>query len=276
MTETGGKRPEPYVGISGIISAEQQWQVESLANQAMLDRNLLLGVKAAHKTQFLDVDNKYGPDWYPVGPEQFELAATRQGRRLGTMAIAQAYFDVEYVGNPGYRELFAKRIFERGAGWIDGIQFDMLPWQTGTEMLDFLAGLKEKYGTAILLQCHGDAMRELRPEEVVHKLEPYAPVLDYVLFDASHGRGEPMNTRRLKQYLTEAYASDDLETVGFAIAGGLDGESVRRDLPALVWTFPDISWDAEGRLHPGEPGKPRPLDMEVVQDYLQASSNILI
>lgn len=271
-------RPEPYVGVSGVVNVEQQRQLEIMELESHLAehrRRLLLGVKAVHKTQFLDKPNKYGAEWYPVGYDQFASALSQRGLGNSTLNIAQAYLDPEYIENPGYREFFVKRIFERGTTWIDGIQFDMLPWHTDTAMLDFLAQLKSKYDATVLLQCHKDAMNALGPDGVVDRLEEYAPAIDYVLFDSSHGTGTRLNTRRLKPFLAEAYENAKLDAVGFAIAGGLNGTVVREDLPSLVDQFPDISWDAEGQLHPANNDGVMPLDMDRTGDYLNASAEVL-
>jgi hypothetical protein len=274
MTE----RPPSYVGISGVVNPEQQSQIEQMADDAGLHnvhRILALGVKAVHKTQFLDIPNKYGPQWYPVGPEQFQQAlADRHG--LGdSIAVAQTFFDPKFVDNPGYRDLFSDRIMMRGQPWIDAIQFDMLPWHTNPAMIDFLGVLRSKHDTKILLQCHGSAMEALGPEGAVRQLGRYASVIDYVLFDASHGTGKRLDTKNLIRFLNEAYASRPLENVGITVAGGLNGTVVREALPEIVQAFPDISWDAEGQLHPKTSSGTMPLDMNKVQDYLQASSEVL-
>jgi hypothetical protein len=272
------ERPKPYIGISGVVNVGQQEQLETLSTEMGIsdfNRRLALGVKAVHKTQFLDISNKYGEEWYPVGQEQFANALVRSADTSQLFAVAQTFLDPEYIENPGYRDHFSDRIFKRGENWIDGIQFDMLPWHTDAAMSSFLERLKSTHDATILLQCHGDAMESLGPQKAVRRLGELASTIDYVLFDASHGTGKRLDTDRLKTFLDEAYGSTALEGVGFAIAGGLNGTVVREELAKVIQDFPDISWDAEGQLHPQHKNRARPLDMNLVQDYLQASRDTL-
>ena len=271
------ERPNSYVGVSGVVSDEQQKHIEEYADSVGLfsSRQLALGVKAVHKTQFLDIPNKYGPEWYPVGQERFQSALqphTKQSRSLG---VAQTFFDPEYVSNPGYRNYFTNRIFERGADWIDGIQFDMLPWHSDPEMLGFLTELKQKHDTKLFLQVHKPAMEALGPKGVVNHLNQFADSIDYVLFDSSHGTGKRLDTDALKTYLGEAYSSQALQQVGIALAGGLNGEIVAEELPKVLSEFPDTSWDAEGQLHPVSVNGSMPLDMQRVEAYLRASTAVM-
>lgn len=273
------KRPDAYVGVSGVVEPSQQRTIEAFAAEAGLwthDRRLALGVKAVHKTQFLDVENKYGKEWYPVGRESFEGALVPRVQGSSTLGVAQTFFDPGYIDNPGYREYFRDRIFQRGEAWIDGIQFDMLPWHNNPDMEGFLQDLRLKYETKVFLQCHKDAMDSLGPEGVVERLKELAPLVDYVLFDSSHGTGTRLDVDRLHAFLSVAYESGDLDTVGFAIAGGLNGDVVREELPKIMEDFPDISWDAEGQLHSETDKRTMPLDMEVVRNYLQASVDIVL
>lgn len=272
-------RPPSYVGVSGVVSPEQQSSLESLADGAGLfamERALVLGVKATHKTQFQDIENKYGPEWYPVGEAAFSgaLELGYGGNGL-TMGVAQTYLEVEHIGDANYRREFVERLHRRGQPWLQGIQFDMLPWHRNIEMLTFLNEVKGEQGSLIFLQCHKDAMEELGPKGVVRRLGHFAMAIDYILFDASHGTGARMDTMRLGNFLEEAYSSSRLGDVGMAIAGGLDGTTVREELPPLVTQYPDVSWDAEGRLHPKNSHGKQPLNIRLVREYLQASADVL-
>lgn len=269
---------QPYVGVSGIISPEIQASVEEIANTVGLHekgRLLSLGVKAVHKTQFLDIENKYGTEWYPVGKEAFTRALRHENQSPNTIAVAQAYLDVEHVDSEEYRLAFLKRIIERGQPWLQAIQFDMLPWNTNYQTLEFLEKVKAR-GVEVFLQAHKSAMEELGPDGVVRRLGHYAHLIDYLLFDSSHGTGKRLDTSALQPFVAAAYEKLDLSQTGIALAGGLNGAVVREDLPKLVAQYPDLSWDAEGQLHPTNQDGKRPLDLAVTEDYLRASSEILI
>ena len=270
---------QPYVGVSGVVSCEVQASLENIAIGSGLHekgRLLALGVKAVHKTQFLDIENKYGKEWYPVGEKAFSSALRHDNPNTNTIAVAQTYLDVEHVDNAEYRKAFVARINERGTPWLQAIQFDMLPWHTNTDTLNFLEDIKDTYDLQILLQAHKEAMSDLGPTGVVKRLGAYAASLDYILFDASHGTGERLNTSALAPFIAEAYDKIDLSHTGIAIAGGLNDHVVREDLPPLINKYPDLSWDAEGQLHPVQVSGKRPLDMRITTDYLQASSDILL
>lgn len=272
------ERPQPYIGVSGVVSPGMQFAIELTADRVGLEdtgRLLALGVKAVHKTQFLDVENKYGRDWYPVGAEDFTDALWPQDDKGFSIGVAQAYLDVDHVLDPEYRRHFTSRIMARGAPWIQGIQFDMLPWHADPQMLDYLEDVKNRYGIPVFLQCHKEAMHELGPKGVARRLGQYAASIDYLLFDASHGTGTRMDAASLDPYLEEAQSQTNLESTGLAIAGGLDAKSVREDLSELVAKYPILSWDAEGRLHPVNTDGKRPLDLDVVHDYLVASVDVL-
>lgn len=272
------ERPQPYVGVSGVVSLEQQTEIIDTFHESELPnygRRLLLGVKAVHKTQYLDIENKYGPEWYPVGEEAFANAVAPSPDTTKSANIAQVYLDTDHVGDPAYRDAFSRRIMERGASWLNGVQFDMLPWHDDAAMLPFLEQLKSEYDTQLLLQCHSEAMETLGPREVVRRLGRYAHILDYILFDASHGKGVRLNTEALRPFVDEAYSSGKLESVGIAAAGGLNAMVVRDDLPELVNKYPDLSWDAEGQLHPVNTQGRRPLDRQAVREYFDASATVL-
>lgn len=273
------ERPKPYVGISGVTSPEQQRHYEQVFHEVGLHdegRRLAVGVKAVHKTQYLDINNKYGPAWYPVGEAAFQSAATESTDAQESINVAQAYLDVAYVGDPKYRQDFTERIFCRGEPWIDGIQFDMLPWHSDAAIAPFLSEVKRSYpDKLVLLQCHGAAMEELGSKRSVRLLGSLATAIDYVLFDASHGTGKRLEVARLRPFLDEASSSDVLSSVGLAVAGGLNARAVREDLPGILDEFPQISWDAEGQLHPVNSRGERPLDDSIVSDYLGASRDVL-
>ena len=274
MTE---RLKRPYVGVSGVVSPEVQALLEGAAAESGLHekgRLLALGVKAVHKTQFLDIENKYGKEWYPVGEEAFNHALRHDDQNANTIAVAQTYLDVEHVNSEEYREKFLGRIIKRGQPWLQAIQFDMLPWHTNHETLEFLERVKEQ-DVKVFLQAHKNAMEELGPSGVVRRLGHYAHLIDYLLFDSSHGTGQRLNTSALRPFVAEAHDRLDLSQTGIALAGGLHGTVVREDLPELVVQFPNLSWDAEGQLHPADQGGKRPLNLAVTEDYLQASSEIL-
>lgn len=278
-TPSTTERPKPYIGVSGVVEGQQYYFMDRFAlhelerTDGKNDRRIALGVKATHKTQFLDQQNKYGKEWYPVGEQQFANALDASG--CDALRVAQTYLDPSQVHDPDYQHLFIQRITKRGKGWLNAVQFDMLPWHTDVDMLRFVEKVKQETNLEILLQAHGPAMQELGPSGISRRLGNYATAIDFILFDSSHGKGERMNPDALKPFLDEAYESDKLAATGIAVAGGLNADIVREVLPALIDRHPDLSWDAEGQLHHPEGSAHRGLDMQEVERYFEASSQIL-
>ena len=153
------ERPLPYIGISGVNNLKNNTDPENTSMQYWLmdqftyagienrqdqpnQRQILLGVKAVHKTQYLDIENKYGHEWYPVGEQEFATALDEGG--LGALKAAQIYFDPESVADADYRNKFIERICERGKSWINTLQFDLLPWQQNDAMLPFIEEVKQQ------------------------------------------------------------------------------------------------------------------------------------
>lgn len=265
---------QPYVGVSGVVNPEIEASLEAMAVECGLrekNRILALGVKAVHKTQYLDIENKYGKDWYPVGEDSFRHSLRHDNLNPDTIGVAQAYFDIKHVHEREYRARFLGRIIQRGEPWLQAIQFDMLPWHSNDEMWDFLEDVKQSE-VDTFLQVHGEAMNTLGPKDSVRALSQHSELLDYVLFDSSHGTGKRLDSLALEPFIAEAHEKLDLSQTGIAIAGGLNSEIVREDMPQLLSRYPNLSWDAEGRLHPENASGKRPLDLDVARSYLHASS----
>lgn len=271
MTE----RPRPYIGVSGIASPEKQTQTitafESLGLTAK--RGLLLGVKALHKCQWLDQPWKRDDQWDVVGEAAFRSALNSDSRSLN---IAQAYFDKNLVGDKRYRDAFLNSIYERGKPWIDGIQYDCLPWHENPDMLRFLHETKGRHpGTKVLLQCWKDTLERYSPKQLARLLGQHAEALDYLLFDTSHGKGEPFNPEYLIPYIEEAYANESLGTVGISLAGGIGNQESIEKVRTIIEEFPDTSYDAESNLHPRQADGSMPLDIETVRKYFDYSADAL-
>lgn len=284
------ERPLPYIGISGVNNLKHNSNPENTSMQYWLmdqftyagienrqdqpnQRQILLGVKAVHKTQYLDIENKYGHEWYPVGEQEFATALDEGGSRA--LKAAQIYFDPESVADAEYRKKFIKRICERGKRWLNTLQFDLLPWQQNDAMLPFIEEVKQHTNHTIILQAHGESMQQLGAENMAKKLGRYAHTLDYVLFDASHGTGVRLDPNALRPFLDKVYESKQLTSVGFGVAGGLSADVVRNELAALVNTYPDLSWDTEGKVHTTQEDGTLGFDPYAAKDYIEASSNIL-
>lgn len=271
------KKPE-YIGISGVVCREQQAELETMFKSVGLHtkRMLQLGVKATHKTHWLGVVNKYGPEWYPIGND----IGTCTYDSIGTTRVAQACLDDDLVYDGTYRAQFVSTLLER-TDW-NGVQFDMLPdWcvESGATIAGEVAVqthqvLDDWLPATVTLQCQAEIMQQHTPAEIACALTGIQG-LSYVLFDASGGRGVRMNPDALLPYIEAVRENLLLDDVGIAVGGGLNAEVVRQELPKILRHFPVISWDAEGQLHPVNGDGKRPLDMQVVKEYLEACAEVL-
>lgn len=265
--------PVPYVGVSGVVSPEQQRWIHEAA-QPIIDsgRQLLLGVKAVHTTHWLEEPNTYGPEHYPVGDD---ITTSMSKLQDGEMGVAQVYLDLKEArlkGEKGYEEDFIEKLLGRNSAWLSGIQFDMLPWHKD-DYSDLLQLIKDANSTPhdVLLQCYGKIMNQHSPAQIKELLKQYEGLADYVLLDASHGQGKRLDVEQLKPYIDELYGVDG---IGLGIAGGLDAQIVAQELPALLADYPDLSFDAEGRLRLPETGTYR-LDQPTTAQYLQAAAKVI-
>ncbi len=268
----------PYVGVSGVVNIDQQFELQDTWHEleAHKIRDLLLGVKAVHNTQWLDRENKYGPTWYPIGALPFANAMF--GNQEGVKGVAQIYLDPEAIASdPTYAERFVDRIQQRGWAWLEAMQFDMLPYDI-EDTARWRDLLDEIHGNRLetIVQCHQRAM-STGPTAAVERLKQLGPV-DYILFDASHGTGKEMDPDDLSRYLDAAYSDEELTANGtlFGIAGGLNADRVYRHMPTIVRRFPNVSWDAEGQLHKSvDNTHDRSLDMAKTNSYLYTSADII-
>lgn len=265
-------KPEPYIGVSGVITPDQQEWISRIADSKgnRGNRKLLFGVKAMDKTYYLKMENKYGPLCYPVGDDvgkSLELSPDN-------LCVPQIYLDYKSAAERGegpkmYQENFLHNLIDDCAPWINGIQFDMLAWHSSEEQ-KMLESLRKYAGQnfRILIQCYGKQMEENTPYEIVEKLKGLEGIVDYILFDSSHGTRKTLDVEVLEPFVEKASGPDWL---GVGIAGGFDGPTIREYLPNLFKNYPDLSIDAEGKLHQTPDGI---LDRKVVGDYLDAAVNL--
>ncbi len=275
------KRRE-YVGISGVVNQEQQDELEQIHGEVGLadKRVLQFGVKATHKPQYLGIENRYGREWYPVGDEIVDVLRYSPN----STGVAQVCFDSERVHDAAYREEFLWRALGSTTHrWLTGLQFDMMPDWVGdscatSETIENGVYYLEDSAKdlTITLQCQGEIMKRHSPAQIAEALATQAlRPIDYVLFDASCGRGVRMNADALLPYVEAIHAHSGLEHLQVAVGGGLNGEVVRAELPKITKYFPDVSWDAEGQLHPANSDGKRPLDMRMCRDYIEASADVV-
>jgi hypothetical protein len=257
------------------VRRAQQAEIKLEAGWSMRDlgRRIAFGVKATHTPQWLDKPNDYGTQWYPVGDIGMRGVLTPG---IGSYNVAQMYLKPDILREaPQYGPTFVEKIQRRAGSYLDAIQFDMLPFDDPDA--DLRDTLRAVGALDLIVQCHARAMSQ-GPTRAIEMLKRLSDEIDYVLFDASHGTGKTLDTDALLPFLEAAYNDPDFAAFGtnFGIAGGLDGPTVESALPAVVAQFPEVSWDAEGKLHDKiEDGGDGSLNMHRVHQYMLSSVRVL-
>lgn len=270
------ERPTPYVGVSGVVNPEQQARLHEIWDSVGVRRALALGVKATHKTQWADIENKYGEEWYPVGDA---IAGAMSVERPYELRVAQVCLDTPTASRPGgqeYEKTFIDKLLARTGNMLNAIQFDMLPWDSQAKT-GLFAHIKEaRPDMTVLVQANKHQMAMHGPKELVRRLKWYdvrgEKYIDRVLFDASHGTGARLDVGNLEQFVRQAVYETEF---GVGIAGGLHGPVVREELADILARYSGhLSFDAEGQLHKNPDGSTG-LNMAAAEDYLRAAGDVL-
>lgn len=250
----------PYIGLNGITSDYDKHRVastEAAKRLRKLGYGILFGVQVSEKTQILDIKNKYGTSWYPVG-EQIKRA-TGSCRNLGetVLHINSDQSDPDYMG------IFAKYVYERScvadwdetelgsqyatiANYIGGFQLNRLPWHETdyTPMLERLR--KTTRVSRLILQASNLQLNSLRPAEFAKALKGYEARISSVLLDGSSGTGKLLNPQKINEYIDACL--DENVGANIAIAGGISPQTFNELIPKIVDSHSKISFDAETGL----------------------------
>ncbi len=254
-----------YVGVSGMGTAEQQRAASVAFDEAglrALGRRMLIGVKATTRIQVDETEARRGSDWYPVGDALKHMLYSSD-----SVNVLQLYAD-DWTNLTDRALPLMDRSMERAEAWLDGLQFDLLPWFEEGTSLQIIKKYAPMVEGPVILQCYGDIMRRQPPEAVIERLKRVQGYVSHVLFDASEGRGELMDSDALSVWV-EALEASDL-AMAPVIAGGLGAASVSTLLPTVVRRFGDVSWDAESSLHTNNV-----LDIQKITEYFTASAAVL-
>jgi len=160
-----------------------------------------------------------------------------------------------------------------GGPRLHGLQLN-IAWPSETALGHYF---KECPGKTIVLQIgkaalawlSGSSKIDPRPEEVADQVARYEGLVDSILIDSSGGRGEPFEGGKAIQILSAIQKK--CPSMGLGIAGGL-GPNLLSAISVLKMQFPNLSWDAEGKLRTPKPEDA--LDMTAVRQYLKQSFSL--
>ncbi len=256
----------PYVGVSGVGLPEHQTTIcDSDARRRLNARGyqVLLGAKAMDKAQVDEVPMRKSPEWYPVGDD------LRSALDPNTNALTVLQLYCSDWNDEERTALLLSRSVARARSWLDGLQFDKLPWAYSEIHRLQVRNAARLVGGPIILQCYDVTMQEKTPAEVVEALRSLEDVVTHVLFDASEGNGKEMDSNALSSWIDEVKSSD--LSIGVGVAGGMDAVTVETHLPKLLERHGELSWDAEGRLHTAD----YRLNMAQVDSFLASSAEVV-
>ena len=238
-------RPQPYIGISGVMSAAE---IDAIMTALPRDpqRRLAFGVLTSAKTVH-GIPNKY-PNRYPRVDRLNEIFADRDSYNLYTLHYS-ADNDATLVADV---ELAMKAIgYGTNRHLCDGIQINM-----GDKSAPHISPDPAKVATIAAQYPCMRIILQVVPFEpasissILHRIGQYAFCITDVLLDGSGGRGQgmfecPDNMERMRNLVLAL--RNAFPRLGIGIAGGLSAETLPR-IGALLEEFPDLNLDAEGRL----------------------------
>ena len=258
-------KPKPYVGVSGIATKEQHKQIYDISEKERLGRFghfVMIGVQATNKTQILEIENKRGRMWHPVG-DQIVRASFSDETEL-TRPYVHCFFEDDRELERGLNI-----IMNRTSEWCRGLQINGLQW-LDVDYKPLLNRFIQQYPSqSIILQANGSFLDKHSPKDVTRGLKSM-PV-DYVLLDPSGGFGKRMNMEEIQPFVDEIY--QEQLNIGVGIAGGLEASNLEELFGPLLDVYADLSCDAEGRFRKG-PKEHTVIDLDAVKKYLKKWSEI--
>lgn len=219
----GVKMPAiPYVGITGLTSAEESIQVLNIFNNEGFPTetyDIMVGALVNPKTLRFEKSSKKR---YPLFEDVPEI-----------LGVVDGSFTTIHYGSDG-KNLFEdaskildfKKIYETNI--CKGLQLN-IPWPDVNE----IKRIKDDYPEIkLILPIDGNSINSKNDSELSGLLAPYSEYLNYVLIDPSGGKKISFDMNRSLGLCNEINREYPELTVGFA--GGFDGLNVRSRLDTIA------------------------------------------
>lgn len=243
----------PYIGITGFMSADEVQAMLALM-PASANRALMVGVLASLNTMRGIMPSKW-PNRYPV---REQISRIFQAHPLALNLIHY---------NTQESETLSEQLVEMtnvGGPNLHGFQLN-LTWPSPEAIRDYTSN----YPYMQIVLAVGHRALELMawsPDRVADRVvREYDEIIDYVLIDPSGGYGRPFEPERLGEFLLAL--QEKRVNAGLGVAGGLNQATLDLIQP-LIQIFPDLNWDAEGRLR--DPVSDQ-FNLQFAVEYLQKS-----
>lgn len=249
----------PYVGVTGFM-AQNEVGIALAAHSRYIKtpHKLMVGVLASSKT-VRGEKNKW-PGRFPLFNDIGDIFVNNPS------ALNLVHYSTDIPDTLASQLSFIAD--ELTGTHLQGFQLNV-KWPAIAEMRKFHDETERKY--RIVLQVGGGAMKHCDddPFTVASMVLQYGDLIDDVLIDPSGGLGKPFDTQKGLAYLRAI--RDIGSKVNLGIAGGL-GPRQMEHLEPIVREFPNVSFDAEGRLRDPKTDALSPL---YVSGYLADSGALL-
>lgn len=250
-----------YIGICDFPTGEQTLKTagffQKLCADHRLNSKLMAGVMMSFKT-LTGQPSKWATAW-PKNEEVAEIFVDHP-------AVLNTLHYADYDSNTSVWHLLEAAKF--GGPRLHAIQLDMI-WPPDV----IIKGLKRKFpDLQIVLQINTRALEAVdnNPDTLVEWLKKYGTLLDYILLDKSHGKGVGMDAQGLLPFVRAVV--DRQPNLQVAVAGGLGPSTIDLVLP-IVYEFPHVSIDAQGKLRPSGNALD-PIDWGMAHEYLREAVTI--
>lgn len=258
----------PYIGICDFMNFEQVKAMLDVFNAnlpAGVERKLHVGAMMSYKTL-----NGLPTKWEAVFPRKEDIATI--------FSSDETYNCLHYVADDmrDDRELWrnmAIAISPYGGIGIHAIQLDRVVWPDPLQIFNGIHTSRHDDDVEVILQISGVALDEVgnNPEELVERLRDYETVIHRVLLDKSMGQGLGLDAVGLLPFLSAI--AESLPNLGLVVAGGI-GPDTAHLIGPIVKEFPDISWDAQSKLHVDGHAM-NPVDWDRATAYLENTLKLL-
>lgn len=251
----------PYIGITDFTDFSQVEAMLATFNANRPegnDRQLHIGVMMSYKTLH-DLPTK----WADAFPPKEQIA-----RIFSSEETLNCLHYADYGEHDDLESCLMKAVSYGGPN-LHALQLD-IPWPNYLEVATFIE--KVDRPLELILQVGGRSLTEIdeNPLWLVSNLSDYHGVTR-ILLDRSMGKGKPMDPASLRPFI--ATVAERLPEIGIGVAGGLGPETTHL-LQPLLEEFPDISWDAQGRLRPTHNALD-PVDWTMAGEYLVKSLQLI-
>ena len=220
---------KPYIGITGFMDKKEvETMIKSIAFET--SRQLMIGVLVSNKT--INGEKNNHPTRYPLR------------ERLGQIFIKHPMvINMIHYYTDDQTDLCNQLldIVMATAGSCDGIQLNM-PWPNHEELEKFKELCPDK---KIVLQINRKMLESSPNHLSMRCLYEYNNLVDYILFDASGGRGLELDVDFLLPFIKMFECIS--EEINLVVAGGLKSNNLSQ-LKPLVDIYPNLSIDAESCL----------------------------